>query len=88
MRLIDADKMIADLLTVDPQYETMIDWCIRVTEAQPSIDAVDRRALAETIKHYAQYPDGMSRLLEVYDAKMEGAGSEDIPMEYFESGGR
>lgn len=40
MRLIDADKMCADLATVDPQYKTMIDWCIRVTEAQPTVDAV------------------------------------------------
>lgn len=39
-RLIDADATIADLLTVDPQYETMIDWCCRVLEAQPTIDAV------------------------------------------------
>lgn len=39
-RLIDADAMIADLLTVDPRYETMIDWCCRVLDAQPTIDAV------------------------------------------------
>lgn len=36
-RLIDADKMCADLATVDPQYETMIGWCIRVTQSQPTI---------------------------------------------------
>ena len=36
-RLIDADAMCNDLATVDPRYETMIDWCIRVTEAQPTI---------------------------------------------------
>lgn len=36
-RLIDADAMCNDLATVDPQYETMIDWCIRVTEAQPTV---------------------------------------------------
>lgn len=36
-RLIDADKMCADLATVDPQYETMIDWCIQVTNAQPTV---------------------------------------------------
>ena len=40
MRLIDKDAMIADLVTVDPQFKTMIDWCIRVLEAQPTIDAV------------------------------------------------
>lgn len=38
MRLIDADAMIADLLTVDPQYETMIQWCCRVVDAQPTIE--------------------------------------------------
>ena len=36
-RLIDADKMCADLATVDPQYETMIEWCIQVTNAQPTV---------------------------------------------------
>lgn len=36
-RLIDSTKMIGDLLTVDPQYQTMIDWCIQVTKAQPTI---------------------------------------------------
>ena len=36
-RLIDADKMCADLVTVDPQYETMIEWCIQVTNAQPTV---------------------------------------------------
>lgn len=39
MRLIDADKMCEDLATIDPQYETMIDWCIRVVNAQPTVDA-------------------------------------------------
>lgn len=38
MRLIDADSMKADLLTVNPQYETMIDWCIRVLDAQPTVE--------------------------------------------------
>lgn len=38
MRLIDADKMKEDLLTVDPQYETMIQWCITVLDAQPTIE--------------------------------------------------
>ena len=40
MRLIDADTMITDLLTVDPRYETAIDWCYRILEAQPTVDAV------------------------------------------------
>lgn len=38
MRMIDADAMKADLLTVDPQYETMIAWCITVLDAQPTIE--------------------------------------------------
>lgn len=36
-RLIDKDKMIEDLLTVDPHYQDLIDWCLQVTEAQPTI---------------------------------------------------
>ena len=36
-RLIDADAMCNDLATVDIQYAQMIDWCISVTEAQPTI---------------------------------------------------
>ena len=38
MRMIDADAMKADLLTVDPQYETTIAWCITVLDAQPTIE--------------------------------------------------
>ena len=36
-RLIDADKMVGVLLTVDPQFEGMIKWSITVVEAQPTI---------------------------------------------------
>ena len=38
MRLIDADAMVADLLTVDPQFESMKQWCITVVDAQPTIE--------------------------------------------------
>lgn len=38
VRLIDADKMKEDLLTVDPRYESMIQWCITVLDAQPTIE--------------------------------------------------
>ena len=54
---INREELIADLLTVDPQYETMIDWCIRVLKAQPPIDA-------EPVRHghwmpiYERYEDG------------------------------
>lgn len=41
-RLIDKDKMIADLLTVNPQFKELIDWCLQVTEAQPTIIEADR----------------------------------------------
>ena len=36
-RLVDADAMCNDLVTVDIQYQQMIEWCISVTEAQPTI---------------------------------------------------
>lgn len=36
-RLVDADAMCADLATVDRQFEQMVEWCISVTEAQPTI---------------------------------------------------
>lgn len=36
-KLIDKDKMIADLLTVNPQFQYLVDWGIQVTEAQPII---------------------------------------------------
>lgn len=41
MRLIDADAMTADLLTVDPQFEAMIHWCLTVLDAQPTVDAIE-----------------------------------------------
>lgn len=36
-RLIDADSMIADILTVNPQFESMIEWCTQVINAQPTV---------------------------------------------------
>lgn len=36
-RLIDKDKMIEDLLTVNPQFHYLVDWCLMVTEAQQTI---------------------------------------------------
>lgn len=36
-RLVDADAMCADLATVDIQYQQMVEWCVSVTEAQPTI---------------------------------------------------
>ncbi len=59
MRLIDADAMKADLLTVDPQYETMIQWCITVLDAQPTIEP--ERKTGEWIgTEYDGYADGNS----------------------------
>lgn len=40
-RLIDKDKMMADLLTVDPQYQDLINWCLQATNAQPTIIEAD-----------------------------------------------
>lgn len=51
MRLIDADAMTADLLTVDPQFETMIHWSLTVLDAQPTVDAVEV-VRCKDCKHY------------------------------------
>lgn len=59
------------VLSVSNHKQVTVD----LLESLPSVDAVDRRVLAETIKHYAQYPDGMSRLLEVYGGN---DGEDDI----------
>ncbi len=57
MRAIDADKMKADLLTVNPQFETMIDWCISVLDAQPTIE--QERKIGQWIgTEYNGYADG------------------------------
>lgn len=37
----------------------------------PPVDVIDRQTLVETIKHYTQYPDGMSRLLEIYQGEQQ-----------------
>ena len=50
MRLIDADSMKADLLTVNPKYETMIDWCIRVLDAQPTVERKTSEWLHELLQ--------------------------------------
>ena len=55
MRLIDADAMKADLLTVDPQYETMIQWCITVLDAQSTIE---ERKTGKWIRHPELEADG------------------------------
>lgn len=41
-RLIDADKMIGDILTIPQQYEELGDWCIQVTNGQPIIIEADK----------------------------------------------
>ena len=40
-RLIDADSMIADILTVNPQFKSMIEWCTQVINAQPTVIEAD-----------------------------------------------
>lgn len=49
MRLIDADRMKVDLLTVDPRYETMVYWCLTVLDAQPTVDP--QQAIRDAYKH-------------------------------------
>ena len=39
---------------------------IHIIEELPAADVVNRSQLIETIKHYAQYPDGIHKLLAVY----------------------
>lgn len=41
MRLIDADALIADLLTVDPRYTEMVEWCCNVIRQTPTIEPTD-----------------------------------------------
>lgn len=48
---------------------------VGILEKVPAGDVVNRKELIETIKHYMQYPDGMSRLLEVYGGN---DGEDDI----------
>lgn len=42
---------------------------VETLEKIPTEDVVNRKELIETIKHYMQYPDGMNRLLEVYEGE-------------------
>ena len=61
---------ISNWSSKDEYYELgkYTQWCkdVKALENLPTEDVVDRKELIETIKHYAQYPDGMSKLLEVY----------------------
>lgn len=48
-RFICVESTIADLHTVGKKYQKMIDWCIRVIEAQPVVDVAPvRRGRWET----------------------------------------
>ena len=42
-RYISVETTIDDLHTVDPQYQKVVDWCIRVIEAQPAADVAPVR---------------------------------------------
>ena len=42
-RFICVESTIADLHTVGKKYQKMIDWCIRVIEAQPAADVAPVR---------------------------------------------
>ena len=39
-RYIDADALIADFYTVNPQYKQQIEWAERIINAAPTIDIV------------------------------------------------
>lgn len=42
-KYISVESTIDDLHTVDPKYQKMVDWCIRVIEAQPAADVAPVR---------------------------------------------
>lgn len=76
MALIDRQAAIDAVLRAEALvrafgYRNAVDALMEL----PSVDAIDRQTLIETIKHYMQYPDGMSRLLEVYGGN---DGEDDI----------
>ena len=67
-------QAIQEQPTIEPPRKTD-EWCSDCKEYDQEKhcctrwNRVIRQTLTETIKHYAQYPDGMSRLLEVYGAE-------------------
>ena len=69
MRLIDADAMCADLATVDPRYKAMIEWGVRVTEAQPTVDAVEVVRCKDCKKYIPcqKLPIGTSKWCDLFD---------------------
>ena len=71
MRLINADALIADIRKNSASYFAD-DFAHEWVDRQPTIDAVDRKKLVETIRHCAQYPDGMARLLREYEEDING----------------
>ena len=72
MRLIDADALLEDVRKHSESYfaddfaEYWVDRQPTVAPAAQPQDVVDKNKLVETIKHYMQYPDGLSRLLTIY----------------------
>ena len=72
-RAIDADKMKADLLTVDPQFETMIQWCITVLDAQPTIEP--ERKKGQWIPQNLNKSDGMISTAVYYYPKCSVCGA-------------
>lgn len=43
-RLLDADKITGELLTIDSNYACMADWCLQIIDAQPTIIEADKEA--------------------------------------------
>lgn len=62
MRPVDADY----ILRLIPPEEV----CSRyIVSNAPTKDAINRNKLVETIKHCMQYPDGLNRLLAIYEGE-------------------
>lgn len=67
-RAVDADYILKHI----PPEE----MCSRyVVSNAPTIDVVNKNKLVETIKHCMQYPDGLNRLLAIYEGEQNEQNS-------------
>lgn len=78
MRLIDADaaiNILEERIVANRSNVALVSEfsrSINYLKLLPAVDAVDRKKLVETIRHCAQYPDGMARLLREYEEDSNG----------------
>ena len=59
-------------LGCDYGYCNGLSWCLDILEElrdKSSKDVVNKNKLVETIKHCMQYPDGLNRLLAIYEGE-------------------